>query len=254
MTIIRTFDVEKMPVLVFDTPDSLGGAVADEFEKILLSTIQEKGEASVILATGNSQLTFMKNLRQKKAIPWKNVLCFHMDEYLGMSEQHPASFRRYIKEELVNHVNPKVFYGIQGDAEDIQAELDRYQKLLKKNPPVICVLGIGENGHLAFNDPPADFEMEELIHVVNLDDTCRWQQVNEGHFSSFELVPSQALTLSIPALLSAEHVFAVVPEIRKAEAVEKALNGPVTPNCPASILKTKSNTKLFLDIYSASSI
>jgi len=254
MTILRTFDVEKMPVLVFDTPNSLGAAVADEFENILISTIQEKGEVSVILATGNSQLPFMKALRHKKNIPWKNVIFFHMDEYLGMPEEHSASFRRYIKEEIVDHVNPKVFYGIQGDAADPLEELDRYEKLLQKYPPTICVLGIGENGHLAFNDPPADFEMEELIHIVNLDDACRTQQVNEGHFSNFDSVPTQALTLSIPALLSAEHVFAVVPELRKSEAVSKALYGPVTPNCPASILKTKTNTKLFLDTNSASQI
>ncbi|HSM23963.1 MAG TPA: 6-phosphogluconolactonase, partial [Anaerolineaceae bacterium] len=180
--------------------------------------------------------------------------CFHMDEYLGMSEEHPASFQRYIKEELVNHVHPKAFFGIQGNAENVEKELERYNNLLLKHKPSICVLGIGENGHLAFNDPPADFETEELIHVVNLDHACRIQQVNEGHFPNFDSVPAQAITLTIPALLSANTVFAVVPEGRKADAVASSLYGVVTPNCPASILRTKNNTKLYLDKNSASKI
>jgi len=177
-----------------------------------------------------------------------------MDEYLGMSENHPASFQRYINEKLVNHVHPKVFYGIQGNTENIDVELERYKNLLLKHKPCICVLGIGENGHLAFNDPPADFETEKLIHVVNLDQSCRQQQVNEGHFSNLEAVPTQAITLTIPALLSVDYVFAVVPELRKSDAVKAALLGPVTPICPASILRTKENTRLYLDKDSASKI
>jgi len=254
MTILRTLNVEKMPVFVFETSKSLGEAVADEFERIVISEINSKGEVSVILATGNSQLSFMEALRTKKNIPWDKVYCFHMDEYLGMSEEHPASFQRYIKEKLVNHVHPKEFYAIKGDTDNVNEELERYRNLLIKHKPSICVLGIGENGHLAFNDPPADFETKELIHVVNLDKACRLQQVNEGHFPSIDAVPAQAITLTVPALLTANHVFAVVPELRKADAVLNSLYGPVTPDCPASILKTQNSTRLYLDKNSASKI
>ncbi|MDO9087006.1 MAG: glucosamine-6-phosphate deaminase [Anaerolineaceae bacterium] len=251
MTILRTLKVEKMPVFVFDSPESLGEEVANEFEKIINSEIINKGEVSVILATGNSQLAFIEALRKKKNIPWDKVYFFHMDEYLGMSEEHPASFQRYIKDKLVKHVHPRAFFGIQGDAANVNEELARYKNLLLSHKPSICVLGIGENGHLAFNDPPADFETEELIHVVNLDQACRIQQVNEGHFPNFDTVPAQAITLTIPALLSADNVFAVVPEMRKADAVATTLYGAVTPNCPASILRTKNNTQLYLDRNSA---
>lgn len=254
MTLLRTLTVEKMPIFIFEDAKSLGNAVANEFEKIIISEIKEKGEVSVILATGNSQLSFMEALQTKTNIPWEKVYCFHMDEYLGMSENHPASFQRYIKEKLVNHVHPKAFYGIRGDAENVEQELVRYKNLLLKLKPSVCILGIGENGHLAFNDPPADFETEELIHVVNLDEACRLQQVNEGHFPNFDAVPTQAITLTIPALLSANIVFAVVPELRKAIAVENSLFGAVTPDCPASILRTQINTRLYLDKNSASKI
>jgi len=254
MTLLRTLKIEKMPVFVFETSKSLGEAVANEFERKVISEIDSKGEVSVILATGNSQLAFMEALRMKKNIPWEKVNCFHMDEYLGMSEEHPASFQRYIKEKLVNHVHPKAFYGINGDTDNVNEELERYKNLLLKHNPSICVLGIGENGHLAFNDPPADFETKEFIHVVNLDKACRLQQVNEGHFPSFDAVPTQAITLTIPALLSAKSVFAVVPELRKADAVANSLFGSVTPDCPASILRTQNNTVLYLDKNSASKI
>jgi glucosamine-6-phosphate deaminase len=254
MTLLRTLNVEKMPVFVYETSKSLGEAVADEFERIVITEIKSKGEVSVILATGNSQLSFMEALRTKSNIPWEKVICFHMDEYLGMSEGHPASFQRYIKEKLVNYVHPKEFYGIKGDADNVEEELVRYNNLLLSHKPSICVLGIGENGHLAFNDPPADFETEELIHVVNLDEACRLQQVNEGHFPNFNAVPAQAITLTIPALLTANHVFAVVPELRKADAVLNSLYGPLTPDCPASILKTQNSTRLYLDKKSASKI
>ena len=175
-----------------------------------------------------------------------------MDEYLGMSERHPESFARYIRERLVNFVHPATFYPILADSPDASAEMKRYAELLTKFPPDLCVLGIGENGHLAFNDPPADFETKEILKIVTLDQKCRMQQVNEGHFPTIEQVPRQALTLTVPALLSAKHVLAVVPEARKAAAVKTALEGPLTPQCPASILRTKPNVVMYLDRESAS--
>ena len=252
MTLPHLFVVDQMPVNVYDNQDLLGQAAADDLASIIKADVQRNGETSVILATGNSQLPFMKALRKKQDVPWDHVYIFHMDEYLGMSDQHTASFRRYIREQIVDHVHPKEFFGIQGDAADIQTELARYRHLLAVHPPVATVLGIGENGHLAFNDPPADFITDEVIHIVNLDETCRWQQVNEGHFPTFESVPTHAVSLTVPALLAPAYVLAIVPEKRKAEAVLRALHGPVTPNCPASILRTFSHVKLYLDPESAS--
>jgi glucosamine-6-phosphate deaminase len=248
---IRRLAFDQMPVLIFESNDALGARAADDLANILIRTIAERGLASIILATGNSQLKFMQALRVKEGIDWSSVVVFHMDEYLGMSDRHPASFPRYIREKLTDHVRPRAFFAMRGDAPDVQAELARYRDLLAQYPADACVLGIGENGHLAFNDPPADFETEAVIHVVNLDERCRLQQVGEGHFVTLADVPTQALSLTVPTLLAARRVLGVVPESRKAEAVRDALRGPVTPDCPASILRTRSHVTLYLDRDSA---
>mgnify|MGYP000386120855 CR=1 FL=1 len=243
--------VDKMNVAIFDTNAALGQAAADNFAEIVKRAVAEQGETSVILATGNSQLSFVHALRDKPDIPWDKVSVFHMDEYLGISAQHPASFRRFIQEKIYAPFHPCAIYGIEGDAPDTEAELARYTALLEQHKPVVCVLGIGENGHLAFNDPPADFQTENLLHVVTLDTLCRQQQVGEGHFAGIEDVPTQAITLTVPALLEPAHVMALVPEARKANAVKAALQGPVTEMCPASILRTQEHVKLYLDRDSA---
>jgi len=164
---IRTFQVDQMPVVVFASNEALGARAAEDLAAILSEAIAARGEASVILATGNSQLSFMRALRARDDVAWDRVVVFHMDEYLGMSDQHPASFPRYIREKLTDHVRPKAFYPILGEAPDPQAELVRYAGLLAQHPPDACVLGIGENGHLAFNDPPADFSTPEVIHIAS---------------------------------------------------------------------------------------
>lgn len=243
--------IDQMPVSVFESNAALGRAAADDFARIVRQAVAERGEAPVIFATGNSQLSFMRALRDTPDIPWDRVMAFHMDEYLGMSELHPASFRRFLREKITDVFHPRVTYGIQGDAADVQAELARYTALLREHRPVLCVLGIGENGHLAFNDPPADFDTTETIHVVTLDDVCRRQQVGEGHFATMDEVPTQAISLTVPALLRARQVMALVPEARKAAAVKAALEGPLTENCPASILRTQAHVKLYLDRDSA---
>jgi glucosamine-6-phosphate deaminase len=248
---IRRLDFDQMPVLMFESNDALGARATDDLAGILIPTIAERGLASIILATGNSQLAFMEALRVREGIDWSKVVVFHMDEYLGMSDRHPASFPKYIREKLTDHVRPRAFYAMRGDARDVQAEMARYRDLLAQYPADACVLGIGENGHLAFNDPPADFETEAVIHIVNLDERCRLQQVGEGHFATLADVPTQALSLTVPALLAARRVLGVVPESRKAEAVRAALRGPVTPDCPASILRTRSHVTLYLDQDSA---
>ncbi len=249
---LKRVQYDKMHVTIYDSNATLGAAAANDLAEILKQAIAERGEASIILATGNSQLSLMQALRVSPGIAWDKVRVFHMDEYLGMSDQHPASFRRYIGQHLVNVVQPRAFYGITGDAPDIDAELTRYTRLLNEHEPVACVLGIGENGHLAFNDPPADFTTDKMMHVVTLAETCRQQQANEGHFATGEDVPSESLTLTVPALVKPAHVLAVVPEARKAPAVKAALEGPVTPQCPASILRSLPHVKLYLDAESAS--
>jgi glucosamine-6-phosphate deaminase len=247
----RTARYDQAQVTIYDSTNALGVAAADDLAAILNQTIAARGEAAVILATGNSQLAFVRALRSHADIDWGSVRVLHMDEYLGMSEQHPASFRRYLHEHLIDIVQPRAFYGIAGDTRDVGAELLRYTKLLTAHKPVACVLGIGENGHLAFNDPPADFNRDQLIHTVTLAEACRQQQVGEGYFPSLEAVPKQAISLTIPALLAPAYVLAVVPEARKARAVQAALEGPVTIDCPASILRTVSHVKLYLDLDSA---
>lgn len=249
---MKTTQYDRMQVTIFDSKPELGQTVANEVTEILTTTIAERGQAAIILATGNSQLDFLHALQTKSEIDWGQVVVFQMDEYLGISETHPASFRRFHHEHLVDVVHPQVFYGIEGDAPDLDAELARYTALLQEHQPIACVLGIGENGHLAFNDPPADFNTPKQIHLVTLDEACRRQQVGEGHFPNFDAVPKQALSLTVPALLKPPHVFAIVPEQRKAQAVKNALEGPVTLDCPASILRTQSHVKLYLDWDSAS--
>jgi glucosamine-6-phosphate deaminase len=236
-----------MKLGIFNSNAALGQAAAEDFAKIVKHAVEENGEAAVILATGNSQLTFIHALGDHPDIPWQKVYVFHMDEYLGMDEEHPASFRRFLKEKIANVFYPRAMFGIEGDAEDVEAELVRYGELLSVHQPVVCVMGIGENGHLAFNDPPADFDTDKTIHIVTLDHICRQQQVGEGHFDSIDEVPEQALSLTVRALLKPPHVMVLVPEARKAKMVRDALHGPITENCPASILRTHEHVTLYLD-------
>ena len=247
----QMMQIDQVQVVIYQSQEELGRAAAHDLAEILGTAIAAQSEAAIILATGNSQLSFLRALRELPGIAWERITVLHMDEYLGMPADHPASFRRYLQKHLVDAVQPRAFYGIAGDTGDITAELERYTALLEAHQPVACVLGIGENGHLAFNDPPAIFTTQDLIHVVALDEACRGQQVGEGHFASLDDVPRQALSLTIPALLRPPHVLAVVPEARKARAVRAALLGPVTPLCPASILRTAPHVKLYLDRDSA---
>ena len=242
----------QLPVASYPSADALGAAAAAAFAATVGDTLRSRPTVAVILATGNSQLPFFAALRSRSDIDWSRIDVFHMDEYLGMPAGHPASFRRYLHEQLVNVVNPREFHAMRGDADDVQEEIRRYSALLNEFDPLVCVLGIGENGHLAFNDPPADFTTGELVHLVELDEPCRRQQWSEGHFPTLEAVPRRALSLTVPALLRPSHVLSLVPEKRKAEAVRNALTGPVTPQCPASILQETPHARLFLDPESSS--
>lgn len=237
----------EMDVVVYDSEQEVGEAAANDLARILDEAIVSRGKASVILATGNSQDAFVAALVKIDTIDWSRVSIFHMDEYLGISRDHPASFRRWMRDRLVDVVHPATFYGLDGDAPDVEAETSRYAQLLQEHEPVACVLGIGENGHLAFNDPPADFNTANVLQIITLAEASRRQQVSEGHFKTIEDVPARAITLTIPALLQPAHVLAVVPESRKASAVRAALEGPITPDLPASLLRSLPHVKLYLD-------
>lgn len=230
-------------------------AVTETVHKYLSNLLQNQESVRAILATGNSQIAFLKALAQKGGIDWSRVTLFHMDEYLGIDATHPASFRHYMKTKVEDVMHPGAFHYLEGDALEPINECDRYETLLKEKPVDLCCMGVGENGHIAFNDPPvANYSDKRWVKLVLLDDECKMQQVNEGHFPSLESVPKYALTLTIPALLSASKVVCVAPETRKMKAVKTALSEPVGSHCPASFLRTAPNATLYLDEDSAAGL
>jgi len=250
--LLHEFWVDRIDVRVFADKSALGAAAAAFVAGRLRQALRERSEANILLATGASQYEFLDALRQEQDVDWRCVTAFHLDEYLGITDQHPASFRRYLRERLFDHLPFGAVHLLQGDTEDPAVEARRYATLMVEHAVDVACIGIGENGHLAFNDPPADFEAADLVHIQALDLACRRQQVNEGHFARIEDVPAQALTLSIPAILKARVISCVTPDRRKAEAVRGALEGPLTPDCPASALRLHGNCRLHLDEHSAS--
>jgi 6-phosphogluconolactonase/Glucosamine-6-phosphate isomerase/deaminase len=247
----RRFMAGKASVIVAGSTREGGALAASIAAETLIARVAEHGSASVILASGNSQLAFFAALRERTDIPWSRIAIFHMDEYIGLEASHPKGFRRYFRDQLVDGVQVRAFHEMAGDAADIDAEMRRYTDLLRADPPDICVLGIGENCHLAFNDPPADFTTTDAIHVVEVSLASRRQQVGEGHFPSVEDVPTHALTLTIPTLLAPAVVLAVVPEGRKAAAVALTIEGPISPDVPATILRETDGVTIVLDPDSA---
>ena len=254
MTIaIKTLQIDSLPVRVYETQADLAREVARTAHDHLTDVLAQKGAAAVILATGNSQIKFLEQLISLGGIDWSKITLFHMDEYLGIDANHTASFRRYMRERVEARVKPRVFNYIEGDAPLPLDECARYTGLLEAQAIDLCCLGIGENGHLAFNDPPvADFNDPHKVKLVQLDRACREQQVNEGHFPNLAAVPPYAFTLTIPALCSAQKMLCIAPEKRKAKAVVDALRGPISTACPASILRKQAHATLFLDKDSAS--
>lgn len=249
--VVRRFMAGKASVIVAGSTQEAGTLAASIAADTLIARVAEHGSASVILASGNSQLAFFASLRERTDIPWARIAIFHMDEYIGFDASHPKGFRRYFREQLVDGVTVREFHEMHGDAADIPAEISRYAGLLRADPPDICVLGIGENCHLAFNDPPADFTTTEVVHVVEISPASRRQQVGEGHFARIEDVPAHALTLTIPTLLAPAVVLAVVPEGRKAAAVALTIEGPISPDVPATILRETDGVTIVLDPDSA---
>ncbi len=253
LTPVQKYKADAAKVNVYPSSEEMAIAAAADAQKFLRAAISVKGHAAVILATGNSQLQFLEKLTASNGIDWSLVTFFHMDEYLGVAADHPASFRRYLKEHVENKIKPLAFHYLQGDALEPIAECKRYEALLTATEIDLCCMGIGENGHLAFNDPPvANFKDEECVKIVKLDDACRRQQVGEGHFPSIDAMPQYAMTLTIPQLLNADRIQCVAPEKRKAEAVKAALNDDISTACPASILRKHRKVTIYLDADSAS--
>ncbi len=252
-TVSRSFTVDSLEVRVFATQAELAQAAAWEAQAVLQEAITKADSATVIFAAANSQIQFLAALVPLGGIDWSKVTMFHMDEYVGLDARHPASFRRFLRERVEQRVRPKAFHWIEGEAMQPLAECERYANLLTSQPIDLCLLGIGENGHLAFNDPAvADFADRHAVKLVKLDEACRQQQVGEGHFASLADVPQYALTLTIPALCAARRMLCIAPERRKAQAVRDALRGPVSPECPASWLRRQAHCTLCLDAESAS--
>ena len=248
----RTFTVDSLEVGVFATQADLAQAAARAAQGVMQEAITRSGGAAVIFAAANSQIQFLEALVALGGVDWRKVTMFHMDEYLGLDARHPASFRRFVRERVEQRVRPKTFHCIEGEAMQPLAECERYSTLLAAQPIDLCLLGIGENGHIAFNDPPvAEFADRHAVKLVKLDDACRQQQVGEGHFPNLATVPQYAFTLTIPVLCAARRMLCIVPEGRKAQAVRDALRGPVSPACPASWLRRQAHCTLFLDGESA---
>ena len=215
--------------------------------------IGEKGEARILLATGESQIEAIRCLTEE-AVDWSKVVMFHLDEYMDLPETHIASFRKYLKERFVNIVNPKEAYLVDGEG-DVKANIETITEKLKEAPIDVAFIGIGENGHVAFNDPPADFTTDEAYIIVDLDEKCKQQQVNEGWFKDLSEVPKQAVSMTVPQIMKSRVFVSIVPGIRKSDAVSKTLSAEeVTNMVPATILKTHENWNLFLDADSASKI
>ena len=251
----ETFVSDDLSVRVHGTQSGLAGDAAEFAQRHLQETLARQGSAHVILATGNSQIQFLDALVALGGVDWSRITLFHMDEYLGIDATHPASFRRYMRDRVESRLKPKQFHYLEGDTLLPLQECERYSKLLIAQPIDLCCLGIGENGHLAFNDPPvADFNDPHPVKLVKLDESCRQQQVGEGYFPGLEAVPLYAFTLTIPMLCSARRMLCIVPEQRKAQAVKDALQGPIGSDCPASFLRRQSHCTLFLDSESASAL
>jgi glucosamine-6-phosphate deaminase len=244
-----------MNICIHETVEIMGARSAELGADAIRRAIAARGAANIILATGASQFSTLASLVKQPDIDWSKVTCFHLDEYVGMSETHKASFRKYLRERFAEKVPAlKEFVYVAADAPDLKAELARLSQRIRKQPIDVAFIGIGENGHIAFNDPPADFETEAPYIVVDLDEKCRLQQVGEGWFKSLDEVPAQAVSMSIRHILKSALIVCSVPDQRKAAAVEMALNAPISPSAPCSILRRHPDCYLMLDKPAASLI
>ena len=245
---VTHFAVDRLQVFIHPDRNAMGRAASEQAAQVLRAAIQAQGRARIIVASAPSQDELIAGLAVAPDIDWSRVTVFHMDEYVGLAASHSASFRHYQQQHLLAKVRPAAFHGIRGEAPDPAAECRRYAALLAAAPIDLVCLGIGENGHIAFNDPAvADFDDPQAVKIVELDAACRQQQVNDGCFADIGAVPRQAITLTCPALLSGRVLVGVVPGARKAAAVDSALCGAVGTACPATILRRHASATLHLD-------
>jgi glucosamine-6-phosphate deaminase len=244
-----------LEVKIFSAREEAGTAGAEIAAQVIRGAIARDGKAAVVFASAVSQDPFLAAVRVRDDIEWRKITSFHLDEYAGMSDQHPASFRRFQRERLLDHVPMGKFEALNAEASDLDAEADRYAALLRAAKPCLVVMGIGENGHLAFIDPPVcRFDETRDVRPVDLDDVCRMQQVHDGQFATFDDVPKQALSLTVPFFLRVPRALVFVNGERKADAVQAALEGPITEACPASALRRHPHATMFLDQGAASKL
>lgn len=240
----------RLNIKVYRDKKLLGRAAAEQAGISLRRAISDWGSARIIAATGDSQFEFLEALTNKEDLDWRRVEMFHLDEYIGLNAEHPASFRKYLQERLIRVTGITNYHLLEGD-KDPEEVILRVGKELLAAPADVAFVGIGENGHLAFNDPPADFQTEAPYLVVELDETCRRQQVNEGWFADIAEVPRRAISMSIRQILRAKEIIACVPDARKSQAVKACLEGEISPLVPGSILRQHANVTLYLDLDSA---
>ena len=249
----RMMQAGQLRVEIYRERASMGAAAACDVAQQMRSLMAEKGHVVMVFAAAPSQDEFLATLASLEGLDWEKVIAFHMDEYVGLSEEAPQSFRNYLRQHLFDVVRPGQVYLIDGNASNLERECQRYAGLLEAHPVDIVCAGIGENGHLAFNDPGfADFEDQERAKVVELDERCRRQQVHDGCFLDIIEVPKRAITLTIPALMAAQWLYCVVPGLSKAEAARDTIRAPIDTKCPATILRTRPHATLFLDRDAAS--
>src|SRR6201997_4506067 len=241
-----------MLLKMFADKTTLGRAAAEQAATAIRRAISERGAARIVAATAASQLEFLDALTKTTGIDWTKVEAFHLDEYIGLPITHPGSFRKMLMEQLVAKTGIRRYHLLAGDAADPAAAAREVSREITSAPIDIAFLGIGENGHIAFNDPPADFDTEEPYIIVNLDEACRRQQVGEGWFADMSQVPEQAISMSVHQILKAKELLVVVPDARKAQAVKACLEGEISPMAPASVLRTHHDTTVYLDTNSAS--
>lgn len=241
-----------MKIHVDSTAEQMGNRAAQETARRIRAAVQANGVCRILLSTGASQFEMLDALTKMEDIPWNQVVMFHLDEYVGMPMTHPASFRKYLKERFIDKVHPGAYFFVNGEG-DVQKNIETLTQEIRKAPIDVALVGIGENGHIAFNDPPADFDTHEAYIVVNLDERCKKQQLGEGWFATMADVPNQAISMTVYQIMQSKAILSVVPGLRKAQAIQNTLEAPqVTNRIPATKLREHSDWELFLDSDSAS--
>ncbi len=245
---MKSIKVDKLKVEIFPTRVLMGEKAALDISEKIKELLKTKSRINMIFAAAPSQNDVLKALVEDKSIEWNRINAYHMDEYIGLDKNAPQAFGNFLKEHIFGQVNFNSVNYIDATASNPEKEAERYAKILQDNPTDIVIMGIGENGHIAFNDPPvADFNDKKWVKPVKLDDVCRQQQVNDGCFTSLDKVPLYALTLTVPTLVKAPYLFCIVPAKTKANAVQETLKGTIDEHCPASILRLHDNAILYLD-------